>query len=397
MLAYNKDDLTALIVRENTNDWQEQGWGDAQLHQSIHEKFPLKFYSPNLFVRIGLFIFGNICISSAISFFFLLSSIGSHSSEISIFIRLSICSVILFFVLEKLLRGNKPYYCAGLEEALLYSALGCFFFGMITLVGDLAKDNIWLMVLFISVGCAIAAIRYIDSLLAIGAYGGLLYVLFDRSCAMGELAKSLLPFIAIAFAALMERGSHKLLKAEKFIYWEAIFTRLRFISLLLFYLGGNYFVVRELSVMVFQHAISAGENIPLAWVFYVFTVIIPLVYIVLGLIKKDRLVFWCSLLTLGFTVFTFKYYYNLGHPEITLTSAGLLLLFTASMTLKFFKNPRYGISTSLPPTKNKDGLLNMEALAVSASFAANSSGPSNPPNFKGQGGQFGGGGASGSY
>ena len=142
----------------------------------------------------------------------------------------------------------------------------------------------------------------------------------------------------LSFASLFGISQFLQKKANQLI-WEDHFIILDSLALLLTYLGVNYFVVRELSVAMMGLELSAGEDIPFAYLFYGFTVLIPIGYLTWGIVKKSILFIRVSLLTLALTVFTLKYYFSLGHPEVTITVAGALLTLVAIASHEVFKNP----------------------------------------------------------
>jgi uncharacterized membrane protein YgcG len=101
-----------------------------------------------------------------------------------------------------------------------------------------------------------------------------------------------------------------------------------------------------------------------------------------------------SLLVLAFSVFTFKYYYSLGHTEITLTGAGIILVGIAILLMRYLKTIRAGF-TRENLMASKWGAMNVEALLISQTMGGNQ--PGNINTDTGGGGDSGGGGASTSF
>ena len=98
-----------------------------------------------------------------------------------------------------------------------------------------------------------------------------------------------------------------------------------------------------------------------------------------------------SLFVLAFSVFTFKYYYSLGHPEISLTIAGVFLLGVTILLLNYLKIMRGGF-TRENILSDKWGSVNAEAFIISQTMGGNvvNADVKDMPG----GGGFGGGGAS---
>lgn|GEM_PF-4124481 len=54
--------------------WKRIGILDESDFQGMIQRIPLRFYRPNLFIRIGLFIFGSLAISACLGLVFLAAS-----------------------------------------------------------------------------------------------------------------------------------------------------------------------------------------------------------------------------------------------------------------------------------------------------------------------------------
>ena len=101
-----------------------------------------------------------------------------------------------------------------------------------------------------------------------------------------------------------------------------------------------------------------------------------------------------SLVVLAFSVFTFKYYFSLGHPEITFTLAGTILLSITILLLNYLKIIRNGF-TRENILAEKWANLNAEGFIISQTMGGNQ--VTVKEQFKGGGGSFGGGGASSGF
>ena len=112
-----------------------------------------------------------------------------------------------------------------------------------------------------------------------------------------------------------------------------------------------------------------------------------------GIRKKNVVLLRVSLLVLAFSVFTFKFYYSIGHHEITLTVGGAILLITGVWLTNYFKAMRNGF-TRENMLEEKWGNMHLEGFVISQTMGGNTVAEQ---GFKGGGGSFGGGGASGGY
>jgi uncharacterized membrane protein YgcG len=166
------------------------------------------------------------------------------------------------------------------------------------------------------------------------------------------------------------------------------------ICLLFIYAAGNYFVIRELSVNMMYMELEPGQDIPFAFIFYFLTVCVPIAYLYFAIKNKDAVLLRVSLLVLAFSVFTFKYYFSLGHPEITLTLAGAVLLIISYFFFQYLKVPKNGF-TRENIMSDKWNNMNAEAFIMSQTLGGNKAIEDDSMKFGG--GSFGGGGSGGNF
>ena len=135
-------------------------------------------------------------------------------------------------------------------------------------------------------------------------------------------------------------------------------------SLSLGYFSMNYLVVRELSESLLGLTIAKGEDIPFALLFYGFTFLVPVFYIVYSLYTKDRLMLIIGFLVFGFSIFTIRFYYHILPIEVALLLGGALLFLAAYLSIRKLKDKETGL-TFKPALETKiDFLSNLEALIV---------------------------------
>ena len=65
MIAYNKIWLTSLRLQNDVKENQNRGYITAEEFKNIKDKYPVGFYTPGLFARIGLFILTIIVVTFA--------------------------------------------------------------------------------------------------------------------------------------------------------------------------------------------------------------------------------------------------------------------------------------------------------------------------------------------
>jgi branched-subunit amino acid transport protein len=385
--AYNDTWVYNLAVVKEAKRWSKHGLIDHHQRVTIDEQYKTFLYHPNFIIRILLFVATLIALSGATGLFFLLV-VDAGKEVIS-------CACILygllsFFVLEKVFLKNN-HYKSGVTEAVLYHACGFVIGG----AGGLSDFNVHVMLCTSLVVLSFSAIRYIDlfsTLLCILSFAGLV---FYELYMMGGIVQQIIPFAIIGIFTAVWFLSKDSKKGSELKRWRNNLLVVECASLVLIYLGGNYLVVRELSVAMLNLIVEPGNDIPFAFIFYALTVIIPILYLYVGIKKKDVVMLRASLVVIAFSAFTFKYYYSLGHPEITLTIAGAILIGVSLTLLKYLKTMRYGFTRENLLTE-KWGTANMEAIIISQTMGGNQQPDIETKDLPG-GGSFGGGGSSATF
>ena len=219
-------------------------------------------------------------------------------------------------------------------------------------------------------------------------------ILFYEFYNFGGVFQKIIPFVFIIAFIPIYLFARRLKEDNTPRLWRNNLLIIESMSLLLIYAGGNYLVVRELSISMMGLQIEEGNDIPFAFIFYATTVIIPITYLYYGIRNRDTVLLRVSLIVLAFSVVTFKYYFSLGRPEITLTIAGAILLVISIALINYLKTMRRGFTRD-NLLSEKWGNMNVESFLISQTMGGNQAAVDN--QFKGGGGEFGGGGASGNF
>lgn len=385
MLAFNKENIQNLEILRLAQKLRQSGFiaQDADL-SALEEKSTL--YHPGLFMRVFLFIAGYVGGSAAIGLWFYIWK--DNLDEYWRFVSL-IAGIGLLVFLEAVLIRTQNHFKSGITEVVLYGALALIAMGI---AADTGADD-WVALLIVVLLCVLAAIRYTDAFLSALALVllAVVFLFFVEDERLG-LARVLLPFFVMVFFT----GMYIIfLRFEKrwLAAWAKPIYAAQAISLILTYLGGNYLVVRELNAQLSGEVVRLGEDIPMAWLFYGLTILMPILYVFMGIKNRDRIRLWVGMLTTGFSVFTFKYYYSFGHPEVTLTIAGLFVLAFSVFVLNRLKTPKAGFTRNRLASANLD-YLTAEGILISQTLGGTTN-TQQAETFKG--GQFGGGGASGNF
>jgi hypothetical protein len=386
--AYHSEWIYNLHVIKLAKNWLKHRLIESTQYQLIEESYKTPLIHPNFAIRILLFMATVIAVSGASGLVFLIFSGGGETT-------ISIISILLglgaFVILERIFI-HKNHYKSGVTEGIAYMACGFVIFGFAMLFDF---DSIFVIQFVSLLVFAYAAYRYLDLLLTLAFVFMLSWTLFYYCYEADGIFRSIIPFVFMitfsAFYFLISRISTQ----SKYKLWNNNLLVMEVTSLILVYAGGNYLVVRELSLSLMNLELSPGEDIPFAFLFYFFTVVIPMAFLFMGIRRKDKVLLRTGLITLAFTVFTFKYYFSFGHPEIAMIVAGIISIILAVVLMRQLKAARNGFTSEniLSPAWAS---INAEAFLISQTMGGNQLGNVDVKETGG-GGNSGGGGASSSF
>ena len=196
-------------------------------------------------------------------------------------------------------------------------------------------------------------------------------------------------------SALVYFFTQQLLKSGKWKQYSNGLLLASISALVCFYAAGNYYVVREASIAMFNLDLKEGQDIPFGWLFWIFTIAIPLLYITRGIQKKDAVLLRTGLLLVAAVIFTVRYYYHLLPAETAMVAGGILFIGIAYTLIKYLHEPKYGFTHKEQNDAFFMDKLQVESLVIAQTF----SGPALPADTGTQfgGGSGSGGGASGEF
>jgi hypothetical protein len=373
--AYNINWVENLYIRQIAAKWRSANMLTSEQEAQIKAGFPEEFYRPGIFVKMGLFFFATIACSFFVGFlsiFFLDAGSNLAFSCLSIVA----CGCYLIF-LEYLIKNRKLFH-SGVDNALLYAAVIAAMVPVFMLFenGDTAIYCIAALIILVP-----ATLRYADLLTATGCFLAT-FTLLANVMMRFPIGKALLPFSIMIASAII----FFLIKKRETIYYCDCKKWLEILALVTFYLSGNYLIVREGNAMLNDLNLRVAPQIAFAPLFYLFTIAIPVIYIVFGLKNRDRVLFIIGLLTFAFSVYTYRNYFSQLTPAQELMIAGILLMAAAIGTIRYLRKPRHGLSDE---QESERKLANLEAVLVAQSLGQTPQG--NDLEFGG--GNFGGGGA----
>ena len=382
--AYNYTDLYNKYVREQALEaFQKKGISTESYEKTV-QAHPFDLYTPNYFIRIALGLLTIIAVLFSTLLIWLVTGTSNDGAIVVLFV---FTACICYAALELFVR-NKKYYNAGIDNVLMCFTIICLSGAF--LVNDYSNSYIvtsGFMILF----CLWLCIRFTDAFMAILSCCSLILFIFFICMKMGDFGKTVVPFILMILSVVVYFIMKKLLNKQPLLLYDFCCRSVLFLTLLTFYASGNYFIVNELSNEIFPSS-TPHDTISLGWFFWIFTIMVPLIYLAWGVAKKDILFIRTGLGLLAVTVFTIRYYYSFYPAEIEMLVIGILLIAITYALIKYMRTPKYGFSFEKDPYK-KD-LSNAEALIIAQTFGEKTS---EAKGFEFGGGSSGGGGATGNY
>lgn len=387
MIAHDKSLLNNLALIEEANSLQAGGFISKEQNTIIKKNLSGFKRHDNILVRLGFFLLGAFLYVSLCGAFSLIGIDGGQTFwKICFYIF-----TIIGFVGSNIL-ANQKYYGHGLDDAFNLGTL----LNLGIAIGITTEGYEIVIAFFIAIAAFLMYLRYIHLpsalIFCLAASAVLFYGMFE----FGAIGKSILPFVAMLFSAGFYFFTKKTMNnlSENY-YYKGILLANSF-CLVLFYLSCNYLVVRELSVMLLGNEILPGKDIPFAILFYVFTAIVPIIYLVQALKRKDRIMLWISFLAIAFSIYTIRFYYSVLPIEVALTLGGLVLFAIAYFSIKKLKDREIGLTFKPDRINNSNAFLNAEMLIVASQFGLKPEAVNESPMEYGGGG-FSGGGSGGSY
>jgi hypothetical protein len=219
---------------------------------------------------------------------------------------------------------------------------------------------------------------------------GFLAVIFFTVKKMGAVGEPVIPFVMIIVAGGLYRLVARLETNKLLVNYSGCLIVAEIVALLTFYASGNYYVVQSLSNLLH------GTTKPIAFgpFFWAWTILIPLVYLLPGVRKKDVILLRTGLILIAAAVVTVRNYYHLLQIDLMLTFSGIFVLGLVYALMKYLTMHKHGFTLEVATDAHMLDHLKVESLIIGETFS-----PAQvaPEGAKFGGGDFGGGGSSGGF
>ncbi|MBB3054769.1 hypothetical protein [Mucilaginibacter gotjawali] len=393
MISYNKTWLASLRVKAQLHQELKQGNITKEEFAAFNEKYPVGFYTPNILGRIGLFILTIVIIVFTDAL--LSQMVGQAAERAGWFCFLSLLS----YTALELLVHFKFHYRSGVDDALLVLS-GIVFTGTVYYLiyggsGSGSTDKLAFSEIVFIVSLWLT-IRFNDMLAAAfcsGAFFGIILFGWTRTGSMGVATAPFVIMFAAAFVFL--RLTYYKNKKALINYQNSLLIA-QIVGLVVFYAAGNYYVVQVLGDELKGIDSSTHTAVPFAVFFWAWTMLLPLIYIAIGLMRKDKLFIRLGMVLVAAAVITYKNYYHLLPVDVEFTIAGAALLALVYGITRYLKTPKHGFTKEDIDEDIKADEINVESVIVGSEFSDTPTAPADN-GVKFGGGDFGGGGASGGF
>jgi hypothetical protein len=389
MIAYNHKSLDHFLMNEEAKFALHHNLISKEEADGIEKKYPVNVYSPNLFIRIGLFLLTAVIVLMVFGLFCLMTLAGS---ETKFGILTLVFSLLIYAALEYLIR-NKNHYRSGIDDALIWLSMGYVVSAVNLLFPSISffEQSVLIFIL-----ASYFVLRFGNILMGGLAFISFLGIVFYGLIPLGAMAKTAMPFLLMVISFFVYWVMRKHGNNNRLRHYKTCCTLIEILALIILYVAGNYFVVREVSNSLFDLYLKEGESIPGGWIFWIPTILLPLVYIFKGIQKRDVILLRTGLIFIAAIVFTIRYYHHIAPLEIAMSIGGIIMIIISYFITKYLTPPKYGFTHAEPNDPKVAGLLQLESLVVTQTFHQTAPAEADK-QFDFGDGSGGGGGATGGY
>lgn len=379
MSAYPENQMYNMLVRQNADEAFDSAILSMESYQEINENHACNFYSPNLFVAIGIGLLTVVTTIMITLLLILLSSISSTSGFIGV---CTLMAMLCYGMLEYLV-NSRHHFNSGADNVLLL-IVPIFIGSMFFMIGD---EPLWIYFsLTIFLICGWLWYRFVDSVMAIFSMGSFIFfsaTLFDKT---GSFAQNVMPVFIMGITVCL----YVLLGLKMPVALNQYYKSSKVIKaflLIAFYFAGNIFIIDDISREIYHRL----KPVPFHSFYWFITFLIPLAYLIIGFLRRNLLILRTGLFLLAASVFTYKYYFTFLPIEWEMLFGGAVLVLISYFLFKYFKDGKNGFTSE--KYSSRPGMDNLQALIITETLTTRvSSG-----NSLIDGGSGGGAGASGDF
>src|SRR6478735_6374118 len=194
MIAYNHTSLDNLLINEEVKAAVQNDLISKEEAAGIETKYPVNLYSPNLFIRIGLFLLTAVISLMGFGIFCLMIL---NSSDKGFGTMTIIYGLLTYGGLEFIIH-DKKHFRSGIDDALMLFSLGFIITG-VNLLADPVSSYLGQSIL-VFVPAFYFLLRFGNVLMAGIAFLSFISIVFFVFMRMGDVAKYVMPFLLMAIS-----------------------------------------------------------------------------------------------------------------------------------------------------------------------------------------------------
>lgn len=330
MIAYSRHELTRLEIRSVVQDASSQDLITMEESMAILMKYPSRFYSPNIYIRIGLGLLTMLCISSISSIFGML--LDFRNAEIIQLLTALGCFGLLEYFIQ-----SKHYYRSGIDDVLLHTGISCLliFIGLQT--ENHGRANSIILSLSAIACYTFAALRYLDRLALIGALVSIAFFSFSIwENSPPEIALYPCWTLALILSAIAVIA-HKQKNRKGANFHRHLLTLLENLAALGAYASLHIITIDTVLTENTRTNAANALNPAAAILYWTWTLAIPALLIWYALRKRESLSIRLSLLAILSVFYAQHQFYPLFEHELAAVIYGLLLMLAGWMAILYLK------------------------------------------------------------
>lgn len=380
--------------------WLEYEWIHEQLDKAYHETcidreelssnkkiYAMGFYTPQVLIGIGLFLLSVIILIFSFGLLVMFFPIGGTTATYGI--ESIFFGVTTYCVLEWIV--SKGHFRSGVDEALIWSS-AIFMIAGINLCFEISPVHNTFLVFGLALWYTL---RFLESLMAVLAFFAVLaFIIFNLQKAE-QSVQALIPAAIIVFSILVFFLANSMRGLERYKYYRRCLLSTGIAALLSIYLAGNYYIVSTVATTYLHLDLLAEKSLPLGKIYWVLTVSIPWIYLLLGIIRRDIWSLRTALVTLAIMIFTIRHYYHLIPIYVVMIIGGILLIGISFALLRWLRRPKFGFNIHEDFSIRSRNMKQFESIMIGRFFGSQNQAPENTRSFGGGSGD--GAGAGGSY
>ncbi len=339
MIAYNKGWLKNMYLQDQAREALANNCISKDDYQYLVETHPVGFQTHNIYLRIGY---------GLLTLFVLSFSSGLFSAVFTLFNNISFVligsGVVYYGLLELVVINRMNHYNSGADNMVALMSVSCLIGGFFSIFYKYDNPHLLPIAFFTFIVCLLMAIRLVDSLLSMATAFSWLCFLLLAYLKLGSFATASAPFVLMIASFVLYIITNRARYSRSLLLFRSCNLYVSALALVCLYLSGNYYVVSELGRLLLDAGTNRAGGLPMGWFFWCWTILTPIVYIGLGIAKRDILLIRIGLVLVAVAVATYRYYYSIMSPDKALILAGFLLVAVGGGLLMYLKIPRGGFT-----------------------------------------------------